>query len=337
MATWLAFATLTLCLLQPTIGLGDELIFKNGDRLTGEILRMEDGKITFDSANLGELGVSASDLEAFRTDEKVEIYMNDGTFVSSRVEHDESGEMRIESEASDILHLESVDRINPEKPRWKGNLVVGVNVERGDTDKNQVDAELEAGWRDELWRYSFRFLYEGERSRSSGSDYRTTDRLYSMRTQLDRFLGEKLFVYGRLRGESDGPADLDLRTILGGGIGYQIFDRSDLELFVQSGLAWVREDYSDGSQDTDYPAGVALWNLRRTLNPWTRFFHHGEWVPSLRDFEDVQILTTETGLRFELIAGWFTEAKVRFELDTEPAPGKERRNTKYILGLGWGF
>ena len=60
-------------------------------------------------------------------------------------------------------------------------------------------------------------------------------------------------------------------------------------------------------------------------------------MPSLRDFDDVQILTTETGLRFELIAGWFTEAKVRFELDTEPALDRERRDIKYILGLGWGF
>ncbi len=40
MATRLAFATLTLCLLQPTIGLGDELIFKNGDRLTGTVVEL---------------------------------------------------------------------------------------------------------------------------------------------------------------------------------------------------------------------------------------------------------------------------------------------------------
>ena len=45
---------------------------------------------------------------------------------------------------------------------------------------------------------------------------------------------------------------------------------------------------------------------------------------------DDQILTTETGLRFELIAGWFTEAKVRFELDTEPARERERRDVRYI-------
>ena len=135
----------------------------------------------------------------------------------------------------------------------------------------------------------------------------------------------------------DGPADLSLRTILGSGIGYQLFDRSDLTFSVQGGLSWVREDYGDSSLDTDYPAGVALWNLNRTLNEYIRFFHEGEWVPSLRDFNDVQLLTTETGLRFNLIEGWFTEVKVRYELDTEPARDKARENTKYILALGWGF
>ena len=156
MATRLALATLTLCLLQPTIGLGDELIFKNGDRLTGTVVELEAKKVTFRSPALGKLSVPVRRLASFRTDEEIEVHMNDGTVVTSRVDVDSSGTMRFESDTSTAVDLARVDKINPQKPRWKGSLMAGLNYERGDTDKNQADLEFRAGWRNELWRYSFR-------------------------------------------------------------------------------------------------------------------------------------------------------------------------------------
>jgi putative salt-induced outer membrane protein YdiY len=337
MGSRLVRLALASVLLHPAIAQPDELIFKNGDHLTGKLVRLEKKSVTFESASAGKVTVPVSKLDGIRTEEEVEIYLKDGTFVTSRVERDDSGAMRFGSDASTALDLGRVDKINPEKPRWKGKLMAGLALERGDTDKNEANVEFDARWRGERWRYQFRFLYEGERSRSSGGEYQTTDRLYRARTQLDRFLRKKLFAYGRLRAEKDGTADLNLRTQAGFGLGYQLIDRSDLTFSVQAGGAWVREDYDDDSLDTDYPAGVALWDMQAPFNERVSFFHEGEWVPSLREFNDIQLLTTETGLHIDLMAGWFTEAKVRWELDTEVAEGKERSNAKYIFALGWGF
>ena len=93
----------------------------------------------------------------------------------------------------------------------------------------------------------------------------------------------------------------------------------------------------DDSLDTDYPAAVVRWDLDKALRDAVHFFHEGEWVPSLREFNDLQLLTTETGLRIDLTKGWFAEAKLRWELNTEPASGKARRKAEYIFALGWGF
>jgi hypothetical protein len=150
-------------------------------------------------------------------------------------------------------------------------------------------------------------------------------------------LDDRVFAYTRLRGEKDGVADLTLRTVVGGGLGYKLVDRAGFTFEVQGGMAWIRDDYKDDSLDTDYPAGVLIWDLDKTLRDGIHFFHDAEWDASLREFDDSQILTTETGFRFDIMKGWFTEAKVRWELDTEPARGKERSNWDYILTLGWGF
>ena len=152
------------------------------------------------------------------------------------------------------------------------------------------------------------------------------DRIYRGTTQYDHFLRDRLFAYGRLSGERDGVADLDLRTITGSGLGYQLSKRSDFSFDIQGGLAWVHDDYGrDDSLDTDYPAAVVRWDLDKALNDAVHFFHEGEWVPSLREFNDLQLFTTETGLRIDLTKGWFAEAKLRWE--TREGQGRRRADS----------
>jgi hypothetical protein len=332
-----AWRVLLALLWLPSATLADELIFKNGDRLTGTVLGLTGGKLTFDSAVVGKVTASVEELESFTSEEEAEIRLTDETVVRDRVVRDHAGRVHLAGDPSRALELGQIEEINPEAVAWHGSLAAGLTIERGDTDSQDANLEFKTGWIGDLYRFRLRLLYEGDRSRSSGGDYKTSDRLYRGRTQLDRLLSDRLFVYGRLHGERDGIADLDLRTSLGPGLGYKLIDRPGLSFEVQSGLAWVHEDYKDDSRDTDFPAGVLVWDLKKTLRAGIRFFHEGEWSPSLREFNDIQLLTTETGLRIDLVKGWFTEAKLRWELDAEPASGKERVNTDYILALGWGF
>jgi hypothetical protein len=313
------------------------LIFKNGDRLTGTVVGLADGKITFDAAVVGKVTASLEEMESFSSEDETEVHLGDGTIVIDRILRDRPGTVHLAGDPSRALELGEIEAVNPEKVAWHGSLAAGLTVGRGDTDKQEGNAEFRTRWTGDLYRFRLRLLYEGDRSRTNGGDYETNDRLYRGRAQLDRMLGDRLFVYSRLRGERDGVADLDLRTAAGTGFGYKLVDRPGLTFEFQSGLAWVHEDYEDDSRDTDFPAGVIAWDLEKILRAGIRFFHDGEWNPSLRDFNDIQLLRTETGLRFDIVKGWFAEAKVRWELDTEPSSGKERTNADYIFALGWGF
>jgi hypothetical protein len=337
MASQVTRVALLAVWLLPGAASADELIFKNGDRLQGTVIDAVAGKLRFDSAVVGKVTASVAELESFTTEEAVEVHLQDGTVLSDRITRDAVGTMHFSTEPSRALDLEQIDGINPEPVAWHGSLTAGLDIDRGDTDEQDADVEFKARWVGERYRYDLRLLYDGDRSRSDGGDYETSDRLYRGRMQLDRLLTDRLFVYTRLRGERDGVADLDLRTSLGSGLGYKLFNRPGFSFEVQSGLAWTHEDYEDDSQDTDFPSGVLTWDLKKALRGGLHFFHDGEWSPSLREFNDIQLLTTDTGLRLDLARGWFTQAKVRWEIDTEPAAGKERDNVDYIFSLGWGF
>ena len=301
-----AWCVLLAVLWLPGATLADELIFKNGDRLTGTVVGLTGGKLTFDSAVVGKVATSVEELESFTSEKEAQIHLTDETAARDRIVRDDAGRMHLAGDPSRALELGQIEEINPEAVAWHGSLAAGLTVERGDTDSQDANVEFKARWIGDLYRFRLRLLYEGDRSRSDGGDYETSDRLYRGRTQLDRLLTDRLFVYGRLRGERDGIADVDLRTALGGGLGYRLVDRPGLSFEVQAGLAWAHEDYEDDSMDTDYPAGVLVWDLKKTLRAGIRFFHDGEWSPSLREFNDIQLLTTETGLRIDLVKGSFT-------------------------------
>jgi len=331
----LAGSALLLALWLPGSGAADELIFKNGDRLSGKLVRLESGKIILDSAVLHQVTVPVDALESFTTEDESDLRLVDGTLVSARIVGFRAGSVRLAGDRA--VPLDRIKEINPEEVRWHGKLAAGLTIERGDTDKQDANIQFDARRDADEYRLRVRLRYVGERSRSGGSDFNTTDRLVNGTVQYDHLLEDRRFVYGRLRAERDGLADLSLRTIAGSGIGYRLFSRSDLTFDTQIGPAWVHEDYKDDSLDTDYPAGVIRWDVEKALHESVSFFHEGEWVASLREFNDSQLLATETGLRIDLVRGWFTEAKVHWELDTEPASGKERQNTDFIFALGWGF
>jgi putative salt-induced outer membrane protein YdiY len=59
--------------------------------------------------------------------------------------------------------------------------------------------------------------------------------------------------------EHDQFADLDLRSTVGTGPGYQFFESEALNLSVSAGPAWVDEDF-DEAEDEDYAAGQWLFS-----------------------------------------------------------------------------
>ncbi|MDD4103341.1 MAG: hypothetical protein PHU80_12025, partial [Kiritimatiellae bacterium] len=52
---------------------GDEVIFKSGDRLTGTVKSVADGKMLFDSKVAGALTLKTEEIETFSTEAPIEI------------------------------------------------------------------------------------------------------------------------------------------------------------------------------------------------------------------------------------------------------------------------
>ena len=327
---------LVMALWQP-LG-ADEVTMKNGDRISGEIIRMENGMLTIKPSYAGELSLQWEEVASMTTDATVKVLLEDDSALHGRVTGVEAGKLRLEAAAFPEPLQFSTDRvtgINPPSPplvTFKGRVNVGMDVKKGNTDTEAYYGDGELVARTDKNRYAI----GGEINQEEESGQETADNwmLYMM---YDHFLTQKWFIYTKAGFEQDDFKDLNLRTTLGAGSGYQFFESAKKNLAVRGGLAYVSEDYSVEGQDEDYSAG--LWQVEYDhflVDRLLQFFHHHQGTVSLEDSEDL-LIQTRTGLRIPLSKGFNTTFQYNWDWDNAPTPGTDRVDERYLFTLGYSW
>jgi putative salt-induced outer membrane protein YdiY len=335
---------LALCAGLLTLGArasADEIQFTNGDKLTGKIVKMKDGKLGFESKMAGTIAVNWSDVTTLSSDEPVTVVLEGGeTLVDKLVPGDQPGTVRTagsEKVTQQTIVLANAAKVNPEPVEWKGTISAGADLERGNTSKNGANVSLDTARRSESDRITFGAAYASEETEDADETGRhSTKRKMFGALQYDYFLSKKLYAYGNARGEKDGPADLALRFVAGVGGGYQWVETDTMKWNTEGGLSWISENFTNDSPNNDYIAARFASNFEWVLYPGLTFFQNTRWYPSLQALDD-QLVDTATGLRYKIWGNFFGESKVLFTWDSTPAEGRRRQDLAYILGVGYGF
>jgi putative salt-induced outer membrane protein YdiY len=323
-----------------TAASADEVQFTNGDKLTGKVVALADGKLVFESKVAGTLSIGWADVATFSSEEPVTIVLADDSVIVDQVALAEPGTVRTAGTSSisaQTVQLSNAVKLNPEPVQWKGTAVAGAIFDRGNTVRTAGTGALDAVRRAESDRITFGAGYAAEQTKDEDTgDTETTKRQMFMGLQYDLFFAPKWYMYANARGEKDGIADLSLRLITGVGLGYQFVETEELKFNIEAGPTWVSENYSDDTENIDYVAARVAWNLDWLFYPDVSFFHHGRAYPSLENRHD-QLVETKTGFRYKLFGGFFGESRVHWTWDSTPADDKKRQDLSVILGLGYGF
>ena len=331
---------LSILALGAAAARADEVQFTNGDKLTGVVLALADGKLVFDSKLAGKLEIAWVDVSTFSSEEPVTIVLNDQSVIVDSVAVGEPGTVRTlgsSTISAQTLSLASAVKLNPEPVQWKGAAVAGAAFDRGNTTRSAGTFAFDAVRRAEKDRTTFGAGYAAEQTKDEDTgDISTTKRQMFTGLQYDLFFRPNWYLYANARGEKDGVADLALRLISGAGLGYQFFETDTLKLNLEAGPTWVSENYTDDTPNTDYIAARVAWNLDWIFYPSVSFFHNGRAYPSLESRHD-QLFETKTGFRYKLFGDFFGESKVLWTWDSTPADDKKRQDLSVILGLGYGF
>jgi len=334
----LLFTMITVAFLIAGNSLADEVRLKNGDRLTGKVIRMEAGKLILKTTYAGEISIVWQEVASIQTDGSVKVVLKDETALQGTPLPIEDGKMKLHTanlEAPACFSLADVKTINPEPIKTvkiTARTNVNITSESGNTDSDNYYFDGEFVARTKKNRYKI----GGELSKED-SDGTTTSQNWLAQGNYSHFLNQKWYLYADTLFEHDEFKDLDLRSTLGAGAGYQIFETPLLNLSLSVGLAMVDENF-DVAEDNDYSAGQWSVNYDQYFfKKFVQLFHVNTGFVSLEDADD-WFLKTRTGLRLPLYKGVTATLQYNFDYDNQPSvDAEEEEDTKFIFLLGYEF
>jgi putative salt-induced outer membrane protein YdiY len=315
----------------------DTIQLTNGDRLTGEIVNKDRSTITLKTAYAGEVKITWSNVAQIQTDHPVSILMPNDTVLRGTIVPSTVGEVLIQSDElgkSEIVEMDQLDYINP-APEISRNVRittgvanVGITATNGNNNTKNIHIDSEVVTRTKDNRFTIGAV--ANRATDGGVPSISNNRGYF---KYDHFLDSKRYVYSNLSGENDRFKDLRLRTSAGLGRGYQIYESPDLNLSVEGGLNYVKEDYWL-KQDKQFPS--MRWSMKYNQLFFEKLtaFHEQEVIISLANAQDM-LARTKTGLRFPLSRQLVGTLQYNIDWDRTPAPDTVSMDRTLMFNLGY--
>lgn len=328
-----------LCVAAATpVAAADRLFMANGDRLTGQITSHNEQTITL-ATDYGTSVIPMAKISGIKSSsaEKDLFYKNLLASVSAQEETRQAENAPVVVTAAPAPIVEEkpvVVAAAPEEKKflnadWKGNVNAGTQIRTGKSDTQQlnIDAKVKAEWERHTGEVVLDYNHEQENDNDTVDDR-------ALKFTHNYFLNEKWFINNFLGFEQDDIADLDLRTTIATGLGYQPYNRDDLTLKFSAGPGYQREEYDNGDTEESM---ILKWTTdyeQKFAEDAFRVFHnHGLSMPS--DDADAFIFKSKSGIRIPLRQGIIASGEIKFDWDNAPAPGVKEDDTTYSLKLGY--
>lgn len=314
----------------------DEIILANGDRLTGRIVEIKDGTLIFETDYSDPMKLKFEAVEKISSSEPVELHLSDGEILKGRITTDEQGRLVVEAERQRqavTLEFGSIKALNPppKKPvTWKGNINLGGNWQEGNSDTVNISAGAQATRRTEKDRFKLNFLY----NLTEDDGERTAENTYGQ-LKYDYFLNTSWYIYLNLDMLSDKFQDINLRTTVGPGVGYQVWEEDNRSLSFEAGVSYTSED-RDLGEDTDWVTARLGADFLYRLFDRVTFTDQFVIYPNLDDTGEYT-LRNEAAIVTDIGSNWASRLSNIWERDSDPGPGIESDDFTWILGLQYTF
>jgi len=316
--------------------LAGEVILTNGDRLTGKILEVKDGILTLETDYSEPIKLKFEAVQKMTSSEPVELHLTDGEVLKGEITSNTMGQVTVAAEPGRepvAVKIDNITALNPppiEPASWKGNITIGGNWQDGNTDTMNISAGALAVRKTDNDRFLINFLYNS----SEDSGTRTAENTYGQ-LKYDYFLNPKWYLYLNVDMLSDEFKDINFRTSVGPGVGYQIWEDDDKALGLEAGISYTSED-RDVGEDNDWISARIGANFLYRLFSNILFTDQFIIYPNLDDTGEYT-LRNEAALVTDIGASWAFRLSNIWERNSDPGPDLEQDDFTSILGLQYSF
>ena len=309
----------------------DEVRLRNGDRITGVATSLTGGTLAFKAPG-GDLKIAWADVASLAIEQPMLVTI--GTAVpTSAVFAAADATGRVTLVPGGPVALTDIVALARPQPAWvlTGGAGAGIVETAGNTQVNNVRLSGDIVARGAADRYTVSAIATHANDRGVENA-----RNWSATGKYDRFLTSRLFANANANFTNDRFRDIDLRTALGAGLGYQIIQTARTMLTADAGMAWVHENFQTIADDS-YAAAHEGAGLQVQLLPdRIQLFHlHDGYFGVSGDKK--MFIRTQNGVRLGLAAGFVTTIQEDVDYDRRPSPGRRQTDRTFSLTLGYRF
>ncbi len=258
----LSILLVAVCL--SSAALGDQVVLKNGDRLTGTIVKSDGKVLVMKSEFAGVITMDWTAIQQITSDLQLHVALTNGqtvvgpvtttdgmikimTKTRGAIETPKGNVVLIRNDAEQAAYEKS---LNPAfRENWEGVANVGFALTRGNSQTKNLALAFNANRKtlhDKLGLYANLVYATND---APGAVPSTTANAEQGGIRYDRNITPRLFGFVGADFQADSLQTLDLRSVLGGGLGFHVIKRDATTLDFLLGANYTHEKYTAFSRN----------------------------------------------------------------------------------------
>lgn len=327
----------------------DQIVLKNGDRLTGAIVKSDDKNLVIKTEYAGDVTLQWAAVQDITSTQPLHVGLNNGqtlvgpvtttdgklevaTTKTGAVEAPKNAVVVIRNDAEQATYEKSLHPGLLEG--WTGGANVGFSLTRGNSQTKNLALAFTAdrkGLHDKLGLYTNSVYATND---APGAVPGTTANAVQGGIRYDRDLSSRLFAFVGADFQTDALQSLGLRSVLGGGLGLHVIKSEATTLDLLGGANYTRESYSTFTRN--FAALTLGEELMHKLHGSTVLTQRLYFYPDLSNSGEYRAtFNFGTVTRISKWLGWqnsFGDIYV-----TNPPVGKKQNDIIFTTGLNVSF
>jgi putative salt-induced outer membrane protein YdiY len=246
------------------VSFADQIVFTNGDRLTGTVMKADDKTLVIKTEFAGDVTVQWPAVQEIHSTQPLHLVTQGGkTFVGTVTTAD--GNLVVGTVTSGIANVAKADvtalRNDEEQAAyekslhptllhgWAGGVNVGFALTRGNSETKNLALAFTADRKtqhDDTTMYANTIYATND---AAGAVPSVTANTTQGGIRYAHNLTTRLFGYGSADFQTDALQGLNLRSVLGGGLGLHVINTDRTSLDLLGGLNYTRESYTTLSRN----------------------------------------------------------------------------------------
>src|ERR1700733_9273955 len=238
---------------------GDQVTLKNGDRLTGTVVKSDGKTLVLHTEAAGEVTIKFKAVQEIKSDEELHVSLKNGktavglvTTIDGKIEIPDKTAGTVEAPQGDVTLIRNDseqkaydDSLHPGLMHgWNGGLNVGFSVARGNSETENLALAFNAihpTLNDKITLYASTI--------NTKNDLATPSDVASLQQggiRYDRNVAPRVFVFAGADFMANALQELDLRQVYSGGFGFHAIQSETTILNFLGGVNYTHETYSNG-------------------------------------------------------------------------------------------